>query len=106
MTGEIEEKVAEIQLHIGKVPVIAVGNSDGDLQMLKYTDDNNKHGKSLQIVVNHDDGKREFSYAKGAENVLKEVKSRNWVVVSMANDFGQIYPSPPSSFINITKNGN
>lgn len=87
------EKPVNIELHIGKVPVIAVGNSDGDLQMLKYVDDNNEHGKSLEIEVHHDDGQREYSYDTHAENVLKEAKNRNWIIVSMANDFKEIYPS-------------
>lgn len=87
------EKPVNINLHIGKVPVIAVGNSDGDLQMLKYTDDNNDDAKSLEIEVHHDDGKREYSYDSHAENVLKEAKNRNWIIVSMVNDFAEIYPS-------------
>lgn len=85
------EKPASIQLHIGKVPVFAAGNSDVDLQMLKYVDDNNKHGKSLEILVHHDDGAREYSYNKGTENALQEAKNRSWVIISMANDFRQIY---------------
>jgi haloacid dehalogenase-like hydrolase len=91
-----EVKPENIQLHIGQVPIFAAGNSDGDLQMLTYADDNNKAGKSLEILVHHDDGVREYSYDKGAENVLQEAKHRDWDVVSMKNDFGQIYP-PTSS---------
>jgi phosphoglycolate phosphatase-like HAD superfamily hydrolase len=87
------EKPVNIELHIGKVPVIAVGNSDGDLQMLKYVDDNNQHGKSLEIEVHHDDVQREYAYDTHAENILKEAENRNWIVVSMANDFKEIYPS-------------
>lgn len=60
------EKPANIQLHLGKVPIIAVGNSDGDLQMLEYTFETNKIGKLLPILIHHDDEKREFSYDKGA----------------------------------------
>ena len=48
-------KPANIQLPIGRIPVIAGGNSDGDLQMLTYTDDNNKQGKSLKLLIHHDD---------------------------------------------------
>ena len=87
-----EAKPENIQLHIGKVPVLAAGNSDGDLQMLTYTDDNNNHGKSLEILIHHDDGVREYSYDKGAENVLQEAKNKNWSVVSMKDDFVSIYP--------------
>ncbi|MDR4512899.1 MAG: haloacid dehalogenase-like hydrolase [Nitrososphaeraceae archaeon] len=87
------EKPANIALHIGMVPIIAVGNSDGDLQMLKYTDDNNLPKKSLEMIIHHDDPVREFGYEKGAENILEESKQRDWVVVSMENDFNQIYPN-------------
>ena len=87
-----EVKPENIQLHIGQVPILAAGNSDGDLQMLTYTDDNNKVGKSLEILVHHDDGIREYSYDKGAENVLQAAKDKNWDVVSMKNDFAVIYP--------------
>ncbi len=86
------EKPANIQLHIGKVPIIAVGNSDGDLQMLEYTFENNKIGQSLPILIHHDDEKREYSYDKGAENVLKDAMKYDWIIVSMKNDFKKIYP--------------
>lgn len=86
------EKPANIQLHIGKVPIIAVGNSDGDLQMLEYTFENNKIGQSLPILIHHDDEKREYSYDKGAENVLKDAMKDDWIIVSMKNDFKKIYP--------------
>jgi phosphoglycolate phosphatase-like HAD superfamily hydrolase len=90
------QKPVNIQLHIGKVPVIAVGNSDGDLQMLKYVDDNNnndEHGKALMVLIHHDDAVREYSYDKGAENVLREAQNRNWTVVDMKDDFREIYRS-------------
>lgn len=84
-------KPENIQLHIGKVPIIAIGNSDGDLQMLEYSNDNNDHGKSLQLLIHHDDPIREFSYDKGAENVLKEAQVHDWTVVSMKDDFLNIF---------------
>ena len=86
------EKPANIALHIGKVPVIVAGNSDGDLQMLEYADDNNPTGKSLKILIHHDDPIREFSYDKGAEKVLEESKERDWNIVSMKDDFVTIFP--------------
>jgi hypothetical protein len=95
-----EVKPENIQLHIGQVPVFAAGNSDGDLQMLNYTDDNNNHGKSLEILVHHDDCVREYCYDKGAENVLQEAKNKNWSVVSMKDDFVSIYPFENSTRMN------
>ncbi len=52
-------KPESIQLHIGKIPVIAIGNSDGDIQMLEYINDNNDQKKSVKVVVHHDDPVRE-----------------------------------------------
>ena len=95
-----EVKPENIQLHIGKVPVFAAGNSDGDLQMLNYTDDNNNLGKSLEILVHHDDCVREYCYDKGAESILDEAQKRNWNVVSMKDDFVRIYPFENSTRMN------
>jgi haloacid dehalogenase-like hydrolase len=86
-------KPENIQLHVGQVPIFAAGNSDNDLQMLTYTDDNNKDGKSLQIIIHHDDGEREYSYNEGAEGLLEQAENRNWGVVSMKNDFIDIFPT-------------
>lgn len=97
------EKPANIALHIGKVPVIVAGNSDGDLQMLEYADDNNPTGKSLKILIHHDDPKREFSYDKGAEKVLEESKKRNWNIVSMKDDFATIFPPLGNKVSDVSK---
>jgi hypothetical protein len=91
------QKPVNIQLHIGKIPVMAVGNSDGDLQMLSYVDDNNQKGQALMVLIHHDDATREYSYDKGAENVLIEANNRNWTVVNMKEDFKEIYPTNETS---------
>ena len=95
--NEKEVKLENIQLHIGKVPVFAAGNSDGDLEMLRYTADNNSLGKSLEILVHHDDGVREYSYDTLSQNVLIEAQRRNWTIVSMKDDFRIIYPNTNST---------
>lgn len=95
--NEKEVKPENIQLHIGKVPVFAAGNADGDLEMLRYTADNNSLGKSLEILVHHDDGVREYSYDTQSENVLIEAQGRNWTIVSMKDDFRIIYPDTNST---------
>ena len=97
------EKPANIALHIGKVPVIVAGNSDGDLQMLEYADDNNPTGKSMKLLIHHDDPKREFSYDKGAEKVLEESKKRNWNIVSMKDDFATIFPPLKNKVYDVSK---
>jgi hypothetical protein len=87
------EKPVNIQLHIGQVPIMAVGNSDGDLQMLQYVNDDNVYRKSLLLLVHHDDAAREYKYDKGAEKVLEVAKkNNNWTVVNMKEDFKYIYP--------------
>jgi phosphoglycolate phosphatase-like HAD superfamily hydrolase len=84
-----EEKPENIALFIGKRPVIAVGNSNGDLQMLEYTDD--RKGPSLQILVHHDDATREYRYDDGTVQALQVAAKRKWTVVSMKNDFKVIF---------------
>lgn len=94
--GSIDDKYGKppnIELHIGKIPVFVAGNSDGDLQMLEYVTDNNPKGKSLQLLVHHDDPQRKYSYDKGVEKTLEEAKTRDWNVVSMKNDFIKIFPT-------------
>ena len=75
-----EAKPANIELHIGQRPVVAVGNSDGDLAMLTYAAD--RDGPSLAILVHHDDQEREYDYDKGTEKALEVAKRRNWTVPS------------------------
>jgi hypothetical protein len=88
------EKPVNIQLHIGQVPIMAVGNSDGDIQMLQYVNDGNVYRKSLLLLVHHDDPEREYKYDKGAEKILEVAKknNNNWTVVNMKEDFKNIYP--------------
>jgi hydroxymethylpyrimidine pyrophosphatase-like HAD family hydrolase len=85
-------KPVSIQLHIGKRPILAFGNSDGDLQMLEYTDDGS--GPALALLLHHDDAEREFAYDEGAENALQAAGERGWTVVSMKNDFARVFPDP------------
>jgi phosphoserine phosphatase len=70
----------------GKVPVIAVGNSSGDYHMLEYSK-NARH--SLQMIVNHDDSVREYSYE--VEKMKKLCQDNGWQEVSMKNDFKLIF---------------
>ncbi|MDY7018864.1 MAG: HAD family hydrolase [Chloroflexota bacterium] len=87
--NDYDGKAINIQLHIGKRPIIAVGNSDGDMEMLEFTDD--REGPGLMLLVHHDDAEREYQYDKGAEKVLKVAKDRNWTVISMKNDFQTVF---------------
>jgi len=83
-------KPENIQLHIGKRPILTCGNSDDDFQMLEYTDDN--IGPALLMLIHHDDANREFAYDKGTEKALKAAREQGWMVVSMKNDFKVVFP--------------
>jgi hypothetical protein len=84
-------KAIAIERHMGQRPIFAVGNADGDLQMLGYT--LAAEGERLAMMVVHDDGEREFEY--GADTNLKtpvaDLESRGIVVISMKNDFREIF---------------
>jgi hypothetical protein len=83
-------KAQNIQLHIGRRPILAVGNSDGDLAMLKYTSDGS--GPSLVLLIDHDDADREFGYNEGAGRVLAMAPSQGWHTVSVRRDFSIVFP--------------
>lgn len=106
--GQYNDKFGKpvgIERHIGKRPIIAVGNSSGDYEMFQYTDVG--VDKSLIVLINHDDCNREYEYnnipgeTDGTEPLnksLDEAQNReNWKVVSMKNDFNTIFESnlPP-----------
>ena len=83
-------KAINIQLHIGRRPVLAVGNSDGDLQMLQFADTG---AGSLVLLLQHDDGVREYQYQDDAVQVRQAAAERGWQVVSMQRDFKRIFPA-------------
>ena len=85
-------KPAGIARFIGKKPIMAVGNSNGDLEMLQYTDDGDSN--QLMMLVKHDDPCREyFEYTcdEHVDEVLQEADARGWSIISMKNDFRQIF---------------
>ncbi|MGD1939940.1 MAG: HAD family hydrolase [Leptolyngbyaceae cyanobacterium] len=79
-----------IERHIGKRPILAGGNSDGDIAMLDYV--TQRSGASLALLLHHDDAEREYAYDAGAEAALTLAKERPWQVVSMRSDFLTIFP--------------
>jgi phosphoserine phosphatase len=84
-------KPANIGLHIGKKPIFAAGNSDGDYEMMEYT--LSGEGPSMAILVHHDDEVREYSYVRGTEKAVKDANEKGWHVISMKNDFKQVFPN-------------
>jgi phosphoserine phosphatase len=83
-------KPVGIHASIGRRPVAAFGNSDGDLQMLEWTGAGG--AGRLMLLVHHDDADREYAYDKGAEKALGEAATSGWTVVSMKKDWKVIYP--------------
>jgi phosphoglycolate phosphatase-like HAD superfamily hydrolase len=91
-------KPANIALHIGRTPILAVGNSDGDQQMLEYSAASRR--PSLQILIRHDDEKREYAYDRVSsigklDKALDEAMAKGWTVVSMKRDWRTIFAPEP-----------
>ncbi|MDF7806936.1 HAD family hydrolase [Pontiellaceae bacterium B12219] len=86
-----------INSHIGRRPIFAAGNSDGDRQMLEYTTAG--AGKRLGILVHHDDAKREWAYGPDSkigtfrDSLMNEAGTNGWTVISMKDDWAAIYPA-------------
>jgi phosphoglycolate phosphatase-like HAD superfamily hydrolase len=92
-----EGKPVGIQTHIGRRPIAAFGNSDGDLQMLQWTVSG--AGARFALLVHHTDAEREFAYDRTShigklDKALDEATAKGWTVVSMKEDWKTIFPSP------------
>jgi hypothetical protein len=92
-------KPIAINRHIGRRPIASFGNSDGDLQMLQYTGASS--GAHFCLYVHHDDAEREYAYDRADhmarfDKGLDEAAAKGWTVVSMKNDWKQIFPAGPS----------
>ncbi|MGE0120077.1 MAG: HAD family hydrolase [Dongiaceae bacterium] len=90
-----EGKPVGIQKFIGRRPIAAFGNSDGDLQMLQWTTAG--HGPRFGLIVHHTDAAREWAYDRTSpigtlDKALDEATARGWTVVSMKDDWRSIYP--------------
>jgi len=84
-----EGKPENIRMRIGRSAILAFGNSYDDIAMLESAGAGGL--PHLSLTLHHDDKKREYAYDKGAQKVLKTAKQRNWVIVSMKNDFKTIF---------------
>ena len=82
-------KPINIELHVGRPPILAVGNSDGDIEMLEYAASDVM--PNLSLLLHHDDAEREYAYDEGAERALRLADDRGWPVISMKNDFRHIF---------------
>jgi hypothetical protein len=73
----------------GRRPVLATGNSNGDIPMLEFTQHPDK--PSLRLLLLHDDNEREFDYTSGAEQALEVAGKNGWTIVSMKNDWATVF---------------
>jgi phosphoserine phosphatase len=88
-------KPVGIHRHIGRRPIAAFGNSDGDLQMLQWTAAG--EGARLCVYIHHTDAEREWAYDRQSpigrlDRGLDEAKQRGWLVADMKKDFKAVFP--------------
>jgi hypothetical protein len=76
-------KPEHIWMRTGRKPLLAAGNADGDVPMLRTA--------RFGLLIRHDDASREFAYDTGAEKALTNAKERGWTVVTMQNDFRVVF---------------
>ena len=89
-------KPVGINSHIGRRPIAAFGNSDGDRQMLEWTQAGG--GARLMMLVHHDDAQREFAYGADSkigtfsDSLMAEADKSGWTVISMKADWKSLFP--------------
>jgi phosphoglycolate phosphatase-like HAD superfamily hydrolase len=92
-----EGKPLGIHKFIGRRPIAAFGNSDGDFQMLQWATSGD--GPSLGVILHHTDGEREWAYDRDSHvgrlnRGLDEAAERGWILIDMKKDWKTIYPEP------------
>ena len=85
-------KPVRIWSRVGRRPLVAGGNSNGDIPMLHYPGGPARQG--LRLLLLHDDAEREFDYTAGAEKSLERAQTDGWTVVSIKNDWATVFPEP------------
>jgi phosphoserine phosphatase len=83
------EKPVRIWSRTGRRPLLAAGNSNGDVAMLEFTHHPDK--PTLRLLILHDDVEREFDYTGGAERALEQAEADGWTVVSIKNDWVTVF---------------
>ena len=83
------QKPIRIWSRTGRRPLLAAGNSNGDVPMLHFTQHHDN--PSLRLLVVHDDDDREFAYTAGAERALDRAGNDGWTVISVKNDWATVF---------------
>ena len=90
------QKPSSIHWHVGQRPIVAAGNTDGDLAMLQWTAASPY--RTLELVVHHTDGDREYAYDRdpilgsGTGQILAAAAEHKWTVIDMAADWATVHP--------------
>lgn len=89
------DKPVGIHARVGRRPIAAFGNSDGDFEMLEWT--TTGPGRRLGLLLHHDDAKREFAYDRRSpfgrlDRGLDDASARGWIVANMKDDWARVYP--------------
>jgi phosphoserine phosphatase len=82
-------KPVRIWSRIGRRPIVAGGNANGDAEMLAWA--GGRERPALRLLVLHDDAEREFDYTTGAERVLERARADGWTVVSVKDDWATVF---------------
>ena len=85
-------KPIRIWSRLGRRPLIAAGNSNGDIPMLEFA--GTAQRPPLRLLVQHDDAAREADYVKGAEQALERAGAEGWTVISMKDDWATVFAPP------------
>jgi phosphoserine phosphatase len=83
------EKPIRIWSRTGRRPLLAAGNSNGDVPMLEFT--HHADRPTLRLLLLHDDAEREFDYTAGAEDALKRAAADGWTIASIKNDWTTVF---------------
>ncbi len=91
-------KPVGIARHIGRRPILAFGNSDGDLEMLQWA--TGGAGRRLGLILHHTDGEREYAYDRKSpfgrlDKAMDLAPQNGWVLVSMKDDWSQVFAPAP-----------
>jgi len=91
-TNDRGGKPINIERTLGRSPILAFGNSDGDIEMLEFTAYSGR--PHLGLLLRHDDAEREYAYDEGAEQAFAQAPARGWIVVGMKESFRRVFSTP------------